>query len=130
MKRPRLAGIRSAWRSTASPPSTRPMSMLLISRRNRPSWIFSDRIVSMTSWSRLPKQSEMSPSMNHVVPVQVVGYLPQCGVTASAGAEPVRAVGELRLVVRLQEEADHFADQLVRPRRQAEGRSFPFFFGM
>jgi hypothetical protein len=35
------------------------------------SWIFSARIVSMTWWSSDPKQSEMSPSMNQTVPVQV-----------------------------------------------------------
>jgi hypothetical protein len=46
-------------------------SMLRISRRNRSSWIFSDRILTTTRWSKEPKQSEMSASMNHVVPVQV-----------------------------------------------------------
>ena len=45
--------------------------MLRTSRRNRLSWIFSARIEIMTSWSRLPKQSAMSPSMNQAVPVQV-----------------------------------------------------------
>ena len=46
-------------------------SICLMSRRNRLSWIFSDRILTITSWSKEPKQSEMSPSINHVVPVQV-----------------------------------------------------------
>ncbi len=44
-------------------------SMLRISRRKRLSRIFSARIPAIISWSRLPKQSEMSPSINHVVPV-------------------------------------------------------------
>ena len=39
--------------------------------------------------------------------------LPQRGMTPSVPPEPVRAVRELRLVVRLKEQADHFADQLV-----------------
>jgi hypothetical protein len=39
-------------------------------RRNRLSWIFSARIVTIISWSKDPKQSEMSPSMNQVDPVQ------------------------------------------------------------
>ena len=46
-------------------------SILLISPRNRLSWIFSDRILIMTWWSSDPKQSAMSPSMNQTVPVQV-----------------------------------------------------------
>ena len=46
-------------------------SMFRTSRRNRLSWIFSPRLDSMTSWSRLPKQSARSPSMNQAVPVQV-----------------------------------------------------------
>ena len=54
-----------------------------------------------------------------------VGHLPQRGVAAPAGPETVGAVGELRLVVRLQQQAHHFADQLVRPRRQAERAQFP-----
>ena len=47
--------------------------------------------------------------------------LPQRGMTPSVPPEPVRPVGELRLVVRLKEQADHLADQLVRPRGQPEG---------
>src|SRR5690242_21950374 len=46
-------------------------SMFLISRRNLLSWIFSARILAITSWSKDPKQSEISPSINQVVPVQV-----------------------------------------------------------
>jgi hypothetical protein len=44
-------------------------------------------------------------------------------VAAPAGTETVGKVGEPRLIVRLQQEADHLADDLIRPRRQAE-RSF------
>ena len=54
-----------------------------------------------------------------------VGYLAQCGVAAAAGAETVGTVGERRLVVRLQQEADHLADELVRPGRQAERPRLP-----
>ena len=42
-------------------------------------------------------------------------HFPQRGVAAPAGPEPVRTVGELRLVVRLQQQAHHFADELIRP---------------
>src|SRR5580704_1394348 len=45
-------------------------------------------------------------------------------MAAPAGTETIGKVGELRLVIRLQQEADHFADQLIRPGRQAE-RPFP-----
>ena len=48
------------------------------------------------------------------------GHFAQRGVAAAAGAETVGTVGELRLVVRLQQEADHFADEFIRPGRQAE----------
>ncbi len=55
-------------------------------------------------------------------------YLAECGVAPPAGTETVGTVGERRLVVRLQEEADHFADNLVRPGRQAERSPFPVLF--
>jgi hypothetical protein len=42
-------------------------------------------------------------------------YLPQCGVTPSPFPEPVRPVREPRLVVRLKEQADHFADEFIGP---------------
>jgi len=42
---------------------------LRTSRRNRLSWILSDRVSIMRSWSSDPKQSAMSPSMNQAVPV-------------------------------------------------------------
>jgi hypothetical protein len=38
-------------------------------------------------------------------------------------------VGELRLVVRLQQEADHFADKLVRPGRQPQRSFLPVLLG-
>src|SRR6266852_2282161 len=44
----------------------------------------------------------------------------QGGVTATAGPEPVGVVGELRLVVRLQQQAQYFLQQLVRPGRQSQ----------
>jgi hypothetical protein len=37
-------------------------------------------------------------------------YLPQRGMTSSPFPEPVRPVREHRFVVRLKEQADHFAD--------------------
>jgi hypothetical protein len=39
--------------------------------------------------------------------------LPQCGVAAPSFPETVRPVRELRLVIRLEKQADHLADQLV-----------------
>jgi hypothetical protein len=58
-------------------------------------------------------------------PRPCLGYLAQCGVAAAAGAETMGTVGERRLVVRLQQEADHLADELVRPGRQAERPRLP-----
>jgi site-specific DNA recombinase len=42
-------------------------------------------------------------------------HLAQGGVATPAGPVTVGAIGELRLVIRLQQQADHFAEQLVRP---------------
>ena len=43
----------------------------------------------------------MSPSINQLVPVQVLATaLAQGGMAASSGTEPVGAIGKLRLVVR------------------------------
>ena len=47
-------------------------------------------------------------------------HLAQGGVAAPAGPVTVGAVGELRLVVRLQQQTHDFAEQLVRPRRQTQ----------
>ena len=49
-----------------------------------------------------------------------VFHFAQRGVAATAGPETVGPAGELRLVIRFQQEADHFADKFVRPGRQAE----------
>jgi reverse transcriptase-like protein len=46
-------------------------SMLPSSRRNRLSRTFAPTIDSRIEWSRLPKQSAISPSMNQLVPVQI-----------------------------------------------------------
>src|SRR5215210_273654 len=42
------------------------------------------------------------------------------GVAPTTRPETVRSVAELRLVIRLQDEADHLLHQLVRPRRDTE----------
>src|SRR5258708_15085327 len=52
-------------------------------------------------------------------------HLSMISVAAAAGSETVRAAGKLRLGIRLKEQADHFADQLVRPGRQAERPELP-----
>jgi hypothetical protein len=36
-------------------------------------------------------------------------------------------IGKTGLIVRLQQEAHHFADQLIRPARQSEGPEFSVF---
>src|SRR5258708_33908357 len=51
--------------------------------------------------------------------------LSKSSVAAAAGAETVRAAGKLRLGIRLKGQADHFADKLVRPGRQAERPQLP-----
>ena len=48
-------------------------------------------------------------------PGPVMRHLPQRGVAAPAGPETMRPVGELRLIIRLKQQAHHLADQLVRP---------------
>ena len=60
------------------------------------------------------KQSEMSPSINQVVPVQVfVTSAVRYDIRALSGT---RATGQrTRLVVRLQQQAHHFADEFIRP---------------
>jgi hypothetical protein len=59
----------------------------------------------------------------------IVGHLPQRGVAAPAGPISVRVEGELRLVVRLQQQAYHLTDQLVRPRGQPQRAKLPVLFG-
>jgi hypothetical protein len=46
-------------------------------------------------------------------PSPFVCYLAERGVAATAGTETVRAVRESRLIISLQEEADHFTDEFV-----------------
>ena len=58
-----------------------------------------------------------------------VRHLAQRGVAPPAGPETVGAVGELRLVVRLQQQTHDFADQLVRPRRQSQRPLLPVLLG-
>ena len=53
-------------------------------------------------------------------PVPVVSDLQQGRVAPAAGPEPVGAVGELRLVVGLQQEPDDLLQQLVRPGRDGD----------
>ena len=57
-----------------------------------------------------PKQSEISPSINHVVPVQVSFIFRSAVWHPRSLRNPCDMVRELRLVVRLKEQADHFAD--------------------
>src|SRR5712691_2689761 len=54
-------------------------------------------------------------------------HLAQRGVAATSATETVRTAGELRLVIRLQQEPDHLANQLIRPGRHSEGPFLPVF---
>ena len=54
--------------------------------------------------------------------------LPQCGMASAAFAEPMGLVRELRLVIRLQDQAYHLADQLAGPRWQSQGPQLPVLF--
>src|SRR5512144_1588726 len=56
-------------------------------------------------------------------------HLTQGGVAATAGTETVRAAGEPRLIIGLQQEADYLAHELIRPRRQAQRSHFPVLLG-
>src|SRR5580693_8957886 len=58
----------------------------------------------------------------------VMLYLGQCRVASPAGTETVRTVGELRFVIRFQQQAHHFADQFIRPGWQAERPELAAFF--
>src|SRR5437870_7550474 len=105
--------LRVAWyvHSSRYPASNSPF----ISRRKRPSWIFSPRIDNMTEWSRLSKAcgdvSLDEPGCAHPRALDLLkGH-----VAPSARPKPVRARGELRLEVGLQEHAEDFLQQLVRP---------------
>src|SRR6266480_798489 len=54
--------------------------------------------------------------------------LPQRGMAPAAFPEPMGLVRELRLIIRLQEQAHHLADQLAGPRRQSPGPQLPVLF--
>ena len=58
--------------------------------------------------------------MNQVVPVQVRWISARAVWHPRSGSEAVGARAELRLVVRLQDGADHFLQQLVRPGRDPQ----------
>src|SRR6516164_140423 len=49
-------------------------------------------------------------------------------MATTAATETVRAIGELRLVIRLKKQTDHLADEFVRPGRQAKRPEFPVLF--
>src|SRR5580693_9020598 len=51
--------------------------------------------------------------------------LPQRGMASAALPEPVRPARKARLVDRLQQQADHLADQLLWPRWQPERPELP-----
>src|ERR1700719_874026 len=57
-------------------------------------------------------------------PFPGLGYLRQRGMAAAAGTETMRAAGEPRFIIRFQENAHYFADEFIRPRRQAERPQF------
>jgi hypothetical protein len=65
-----------------------------------------------------------------VRPLPDLHHLAQRGVAAPARAKPVGAVGELGLVVGLQQQAAHLGDQLVRPGRQAQRARLPVGLGV
>src|ERR1039457_68039 len=60
-------------------------------------------------------------------PRPFIRHLAERGVAATTGAETVLAVRESRFIISLQEEADHFTDEFVRPWRHAERPSGPVF---
>jgi hypothetical protein len=108
-------GPHGAWGSYGARAgrTKRAVSMLRTNRGNRPSWIFSDRTWDDDAVVERPETVRNISLDEPSRPAPRVGYFPQCGVAASTGAEPVRAVRKLGLVVRLQQEVGHFADQLV-----------------
>ena len=101
------------------------VSMLRSSRRNRLSWIFSDNDpdhhIVIEAAEAVGDVSLDEPGR----PGPGIGHLPQRGMAAPAGAEPVRPVGEHRLVVRLKQQAHHLPDELVRPGRHAQRARLP-----
>jgi hypothetical protein len=56
-------------------------------------------------------------------------HVAQRGVAAPAGTVAVGVLGELRLVVRLQQQTQDFAEQLIRPRWQTKRSRLPVLLG-
>jgi hypothetical protein len=50
-------------------------------------------------------------------PVPDIDDLTKCGVATSSGTEAVGMVGELDVVVRVQQQANYLGEQFVRPAR-------------
>src|SRR6266498_106406 len=104
------------------------LSMPSTSLRSRLSWIFSPNVDSMTWWSSESKALGDVALDEPVGPVPDLDHLAQRGVAAASGAKPVRAVGELHVVVRVEEQAHHLGEQLVRPARQPQRTPLPIAF--
>ena len=66
------------------------------------------------------KPADTGPVCNHVA---------QGGVAPPVGPKAVGMVGELRFVVGFQNHPDDLLQQLVRPRRYAQGTGSPIWFG-
>src|SRR6266508_3300782 len=103
-------------------------SMPPTSRRNRLSWIFSPNVDSMTWWSRESKALRDVALDEPVGAVPDLDHLAQRGVAATTRAEPMRTVGELHVVVRVEHQAHHLGQQLVRPARQPQRTPLPITF--
>src|SRR5919202_2380740 len=104
------------------------VSMPSTSRRNRPSWMFSLNVDSMTWWSSESKALGDVALDEPVGSVQHLDHLAQRGVAAASGTEPVRAVGKLHVVVRVEQQAYHLGQHLVRPARQPQRAPLPIAF--
>src|SRR6266545_692723 len=99
------------------------LSMPSTSRRNRLSWIFSPNVDSMTWWSSESKALGDIALDEPVSPVPDLDHLTQSGVAATSGAEPMGPV-----VVRVEQQAHHLGEQLVRPARQPQRTPLPISF--
>src|SRR6266545_5646765 len=104
------------------------LSMPSTSRRNRLSWIFSPNVDSMTWWSSESKALGDIALDEPVGSVPDLDHLAQRGVAAATWAESVGAVGELHVVVRVEQQAYHLGQQLVRPARQPQRAPLPVAF--
>src|SRR6476661_9709229 len=63
-----------------------------------------------------------------VCSVPDIDHLTQRGVATPAGPEPMRTVGELHVVIRVEKHAYHLGEQLVRKGRQPQRASLPISF--